>query len=87
MKVTNCSMGCMYATGPLSKCFCICKGITHGLMTPHSTPRVECSPAARERCQGGFEDGDCQCACRGVNHGLYREIDDFHLIPIVGIKI
>lgn len=75
-------MGCMYAEGGIDKCQCVCKGTTHGLMAPHSSPRVLCSPAAAQRCQSGEEGGECSCACGGQNHGLYRTIEDFGLVRI-----
>lgn len=78
-------MGCAYAEGGLDKCTCICKGFFHGLLAPHSTPRVECSPAARVRCHQGNEDGECKCACKGANHGLYQDIDDFESIPVINV--
>ena len=87
MKVTNCSMGCMYAEGGLDKCQCVCGGVTHGLMAPHSTPRVACTPSAALKCQSGEEGGDCKCACQGANHGLYRTIENFDIIPIVGYQV
>ncbi len=74
MKVTNCSMGCMYATGPISKCLCNCKGEMHALMANRPI-KAECSPAVEKRCKAGVEGGECQCACGGVNHGLYGAVD------------
>ena len=79
-------MGCLYATGPLSKCYCICKGATHGLMAEQPVPiHAACTPSVAARCKAGSEDGACECACKGVNHGLYREIEDFGLIKITGL--
>lgn len=81
MKLTNCSMGCAYATGGLDKCQCICGGKTHGMFAGIPVA-AKCSPAVEKRCKAGNEDGACSCACGGVNHGLYREIDDFSKIKI-----
>lgn len=78
-------MGCMYATGPLSKCYCACKGATHGLMVAEVQVGAKCSPAVEKRCKAGNEDGDCSCACAGINHGLYREIADFEGVRITGM--
>lgn len=86
MKVTNCSMGCMYATGPLSKCHCSCQGSMHGLMVKN-TAAAKCSPAVEVRCKSGREDGPCSCACGGVNHGLYNTIVDFGAIKINGYQL
>lgn len=80
-------MGCMYAEGGLDKCQCICKGVTHGLMTPHSTPRTACTPAAANACQSGQEGGECKCACNGANHALYRYIEDWEGVKITGYQI
>jgi hypothetical protein len=79
-------MGCMYATGPLSKCLCTCKGAMHALMTNRPQP-VKCSPAAEIRCKSGEEGGECQCACKGVNHGLYRGIESFEAVRIIGLSV
>lgn len=84
MKITNCSMGCMYATGPLFKCLCTCGGTTHGLMVPQTFAQ-KCSPAVEKRCKAGNEDGECRCACKGVNHGLYKTIGSFETIQITGM--
>lgn len=77
-------MGCMYATGPLSKCLCACKGSLHGLMVKTTQPAV-CSPSVTKRCMAGQEGGECQCACGGANHGLYGAIEDFGAIPVYGL--
>lgn len=81
MNVTNCSMGCLYATGPIDKCRCKCGREYHSLMVP-KLQRVECSPAAATRCKDGTEGGECECACKGVNHALYREIADYSKVKI-----
>lgn len=87
MKVTNCSMGCLYATGPLSKCLCACGGETHGLMVAgHDVVGAKCSPAVEARCKGGLEDGACRCACKGLNHALYRHAPEFATIKITGLE-
>lgn len=85
MKVTNCSMGCMYATGPIDKCLCSCKGAMHAMMV-QKTDKVACTPSVSARCMSGQEDGDCQCACGGLNHGLYREIENFDHVLITTYK-
>ena len=82
MKITNCSMGCMYAEGALDKCQCVCGGVTHGLMTEKVTTHAECSPAAATRCKNGEEGTECHCACAGANHGLYHSITSFDSIII-----
>ncbi len=87
IKVTGCSMGCMYATGPLSKCYCACKGSTHGLMVPEVQVAAKCSPSVEKRCKAGNEDGECSCACGGKNHGLYQTIENYDAINIVGILV
>ncbi len=74
MKVTGCSMGCMYATGPIDKCVCACGGTSHALMTNRPVA-IKCSPAVEKRCKAGQEGGACQCACGGMNHGLYAAVD------------
>ncbi len=81
MKITGCSMGCLYATGPIDKCLCKCGGKMHSLMVPHLQP-ANCTPAARIRCQNGMEGTECHCACRGINHGLYKGIEDYSKIKI-----
>lgn len=81
MKITSCSMGCMYATGPVEKCLCSCKTAMHGLMVKKPEP-IKCSPAVEKRCKAGLEGGPCKCACGGHNHGLYRTIADFSAIKI-----
>lgn len=81
INVTNCSMGCLYAEGPIDKCLCKCRGELHSLMVP-KLQRATCTPAARVRCQDGTEAGECVCACRGVNHALFRTIDDYSSIKI-----
>ncbi len=81
MKITGCSMGCLYATGPIGKCLCPCAGTSHGLLANRPIA-ARCSPAVEVRCKGGNENGACRCACGGVNHGLYREIPDFDAIPV-----
>lgn len=74
MKVTNCSMGCMYATGPIAKCLCQCGGSMHAMMV-EAPKQVKCSPAVEKRCKAGEEGGACTCACGGLNHGLYGSVD------------
>lgn len=74
-------MGCMYATGPISKCLCACGGKMHALMANRPVA-IKCSPPVEKRCKAGLEGGECQCACKGVNHGLYRTIEDFSAITI-----
>lgn len=81
MKITNCSMGCMYAEGPIDKCLCACGGAHHALMVNRPVA-VKCSPAVEKRCKAGNEDGACTCKCGGINHGLYKEIADFGAITI-----
>lgn len=76
-------MGCLYAEGPLSKCFCKCGSTLHGLMVGKSPARAYCGPSVAVRCQSGNENGSCRCACKGVNHGLYRTIENFAAIPII----
>lgn len=78
-------MGCLYAEGALFKCQCLCKGAWHGLLaTQPLLVASKCSPAVEKRCKAGNEDGVCQCACGGVNHGLYRHVENFEAVPIVG---
>lgn len=79
-------MGCLYATGPLSKCKCPCGGQTHGLLAAIPVA-AKCTPSVEKRCKAGNESGACKCACKGVNHGLYREIEDFSKVRIVGISV
>lgn len=80
MKVSGCSMGCLYATGPIDKCLCPCGGASHGLMAEHQHPvAVKCSPAAEKRCKSGEEGGECKCACGGMNHGLYQGIGELKI--------
>lgn len=67
-------MGCMYATGPISKCLCQCKGEMHAMMV-EAPKQVKCSPAVEKRCKAGEEGGACTCACGGLNHGLYGSVD------------
>lgn len=86
MKVTNCSMGCMYAYGPIDKCLCPCSGKTHGLMANRPVA-ARCSPAVEKRCKAGNENGECACACGGINHGLYRSIENFDSIRILGATV
>lgn len=86
MRVTNCSMGCMYATGPIGKCLCPCDGKSHGMMATNLSVSAKCSPAVAVRCKSGNEDGECKCACKGVNHGLYQVIKDFDSIKISGLQ-
>lgn len=86
MKISNCSMGCLYATGPLDKCLCACKGSTHGLMAEQPVHiHAECTPSVAVRCKTGNESGACKCACGGLNHGLYHEIEDFGMVKISGL--
>lgn len=77
-------MGCAYATGPISKCLCPCKGNMHGLLAERPVA-MKCSPAVEKRCKAGNENGDCKCACEGFNHGLYKEIANFDSIRITGL--
>lgn len=84
MKITNCSMGCMYATGPIDKCLCSCQGAMHAMMVARTA--VKCSPAVEKRCKAGEEGGECTCACGGVNHGLYAGIENFDEIKIINYK-
>lgn len=79
---TSCSMGCMYAEGPVSLCHCSCKGVTHGIISQAHLRAVKCSPAAEKRCKEGNETGACECACGGVNHGVYKGIENFDSIVI-----
>lgn len=74
-------MGCMYATGPIDKCLCTCKGSMHAMMV-HAPVALKCSPSVEKRCKAGNESGECRCACGGVNHGLYSEIKNFEDIKI-----
>jgi len=86
LNIKNCAMGCLYATGPIGKCQCPCKGATHGLMAEQPTPiHAHCTPSVAVRCKTGNENGECKCACGGVNHGLYREIEDFSLVKVTGL--
>lgn len=86
MKVTNCSLGCMYAEGLLEKCLCSCKGSMHGLMVKKAV-KAECSRNMGNRCKDGAEGGECHCACGGANHGLYKTIPDFGSVKIIGYSI
>jgi hypothetical protein len=77
-----CSMGCVYAEGPVSLCECSCGGKTHGQFSENTVRAVRCSPAAERRCKEGNETGACQCACNGTNHGIYQLIPDFASVKI-----
>lgn len=84
MKITNCSLGCMYAEGPLSKCQCACGGSMHALMVNRPVA-AQCSRNMGNRCKEGREEGECTCACGGANHGLYHTIEDFGSVRITGM--
>lgn len=86
IKITNCSLGCMYAEGLLSKCQCTCGGATHGILAAKKAPMfAKCSPAVEVRCKSGQEGGHCECACGGMNHGLYSHIEHFDEVKITGL--
>ncbi len=78
IKVTNCSMGCLYSTQqPIDKCLCKCKGEHHGLMAGQMQAPARCSPAAEKRCKSGTEGTVCTCACKGRNHAIYAGIPHY----------
>lgn len=79
VKITGCSMGCLYATGPIDECHCTCKGETHGLMSGKLISPARCTPSAEARCKEGTEGTECRCACKGVNHALYAGISDYKI--------
>lgn len=84
MKITNCSIGCMFAEGAIAECQCQCAGVTHGLLANRPVS-AKCTPAAEMRCKSGEEKGECKCACEGINHALYRNIAEFEHIHITGM--
>lgn len=86
LKITNCSLGCMYAEGSLDTCKCSCGGFTHGILAAKQVHvAAKCSPAAEVRCKSGLEGGECRCACKGVNHAIYQHIQDFDSVRIIGL--
>lgn len=77
----------MYAEGELSKCRCACRGFTHGILALKKQHiAAECTPSVAVRCKSGQEDGACKCACKGVNHAIYRHIENFSDIKIIGLE-
>lgn len=85
IKITGCSIACLYAEGGLDKCQCACGGKTHGLMAEQPLiVAAFCSRGQEKKCKDGTEGGECACACGGMNHGLYHGIVGFENVRITG---
>lgn len=79
IKITGCSMGCLYATGPIDECLCKCAGEKHGWMSGKLIVPVKCTPQAETRCKSGLEGSFCLCACKGANHAIYAGIKNYKI--------
>ena len=84
LKISNCSIACIYAEGGLDKCQCKCKGAMHGLMSQTLIVAAFCSKGHEKQCKSGAEGIECVCACGGLNHGLYHGIEGFENVRIIG---
>lgn len=85
LKISNCSIACIYAEGGLDKCQCKCKSSMHGLMA--EKPLIVaalCTPGHEKQCKSGAEGVECVCQCLAMNHGLYHGIEGFENVRIIG---